>query len=83
MFRFDADAVAPQESYGKQGGSYMQQNLQLEDGMDDVDVAIIADRNRDIQQLDRDMEELAEVYQVRRERAGGKGESALTASCRR
>jgi hypothetical protein len=43
----------------------MQQGLQLEDGMDDVDVAIIADRNRDIQQLDRDMEELAEVYQVR------------------
>ena len=55
-----------QESYNNKGGSYMQQNLQLEDGMDDVDVAIIADRNRDIQQLDRDMEELAEVYQVRR-----------------
>ncbi len=38
------------------------------DGMDDVDVAIIADRNRDIQQLDRDMEDLAEVYQVRKEK---------------
>jgi hypothetical protein len=32
--------------------------------MDDVDAQIIADRNRDIQQLDRDMEDLAEVYQV-------------------
>lgn len=34
------------------------------EGMDDVDAQIIADRNRDIQQLDRDMEDLAEVYQV-------------------
>ena len=51
------------ESYNSyKSGSYMQEDVQMDmDTMDDVDVAIIADRNRDIQQLDRDMEELAEV----------------------
>ncbi len=55
-----------QESYGggkSFGGQQSQIQVDLE-GMDDVDAQIIADRNRDIQQLDRDMEDLAEVYQV-------------------
>ena len=32
--------------------------------MDEVDLAIIGERNRDVQALNRDMEELADVFQV-------------------
>lgn len=55
------------ESYGGSGGDgRMRKQTQYEidsQQMDDVDLAIIQDRNRDLQQLDQDMEQLADVFQ--------------------
>jgi hypothetical protein len=42
--------------------------------MDDVDLAIIADRNRDLQNLDNDMEQLAEVFSDVNRMVGQQGE---------
>ena len=42
--------------------------------MDDVDLAIIADRNRDLQALDEDMSQLADVFQDVNRMVGDQGQ---------
>lgn len=49
--------------------------------LDDVDLAIIQDRNRDLQQLDQDMEQLADVFQDVNRMVGQQGEEHI--SCAR
>jgi len=68
------------ESYGG-GGSRMssKQRAQTQididsQQMDEVDLAIIQDRNRDLQALDNDMEQLAEVFQDVNRMVGVQGE---------
>ena len=65
--RYSQKYGSPPDLSGMGGSSYAAPGqLQVDmdsQQLDDVDLAIIQDRNRDMQQLDRDMEQLAEVYQ--------------------
>lgn len=67
--RYSAKYGGPPDLSAYESGSYQprkqtQLNVQLgEEQLDEVDIAIINDRNKDMQVLEKDMEELAEVFQ--------------------
>ncbi len=59
------------------GGGRAQTQMQVDmdsQQMDDVDLAIIADRNRDLQALDEDMSQLADVFQDVNRMVGDQGQ---------